>query len=164
MDKSKKSAALYITQSAVTAALYVVLTMVFQPISFGPMQVRISEVLTVLPMFSNAAVPGLFIGCVLANTLGGAVIWDIIFGSLATLVGAAVSYLLRKNRWLVPLPPVIANAAAVPFILRYGYGMDIPIPETAMYVALGEIIGCYILGELLITALLKRSELFRNKK
>ena len=153
-----------VAMGAVIAALYVALTMIFAPISFGPMQVRIAEMLTILPMFSWAAVPGLFIGCVLANILGGAIIWDVIFGSLATLIGAVGGYLLRRNRWLVPLPAVIANTVIVPLVLRYGYGIDLPLLLQALYVCAGEILGCYVLGELLAAVLLKRPELQRMTK
>ena len=159
----KREHILTITQGAVIAALYTALTVVFAPISFGAMQVRVSEVLTILPMFTPAAVPGLFIGCILANVLGGAVIWDTIFGSIATLIGAFGGYLLRKHRWLVPLPTIAANAVIVPFVLRYAYEVSIPIPLLMLYVAVGETISAYLLGELLITALQKNSKKLRVK-
>ena len=159
----KREHILTITQGAVIAALYTALTVVFAPISFGAMQVRVSEVLTILPMFTPAAVPGLFIGCILANVLGGAVIWDTIFGSIATLIGAFGGYLLRKHRWLVPLPTITANAVIVPFVLRYAYEVTIPIPLLLLYVAVGETISAYLLGELLITALQKNSKKLRVK-
>ncbi len=145
-----------LTKGAAIAALYAVLTVLFAPISYGPVQVRISEALTILPMFTPAAVPGLFLGCLIANILGGAVIWDILFGSLATLIGALGGYLLRKNRWLVPVPTVISNTVIIPLVLRYGYGItDIPLPLMMIYIAAGEIAGCYILGELLGGVLLR---------
>lgn len=159
--KDRKTAVSRLTQGAVIAALYVVLTLIFAPISFGAVQVRIAEVLTILPMFTSAAVPGLFLGCVLANLLGGAVVLDVVFGSLATLIGAVGGWLLRKNRWLVPLPAVIANSLIVPFVLKYGYGLELPIPLMALYVAIGEILGCYVLGELLAAVLMRREKLFR---
>ena len=146
------------------AALYVVLTLIFAPISFGSVQFRIAEILTILPLFTPAAVPGLFVGCLLGNILGGAIIWDIVFGSPATLIGAALGYLLRFNRWLVPLPTVIANALIIPWVLRYGYGIQVPILLQIAYVAAGEILGCYILGELLATVLLKRRDIFPNAR
>ena len=102
--KNRDPKVLRITQGAVIAALYVVLTMVFAPISFGPVQVRIAEALCIMPMFTPAAIPGLFIGCLIANLIGGGIMLDVIFGSLATLIGAVLGYMLRKNRWLVPLP------------------------------------------------------------
>ena len=152
--KNRDPRVLRITQGAVIAALYVVLTMVFAPISFGPVQVRIAEALCILPMFTPAAIPGLFIGCLIANLIGGGIILDVIFGSLATLIGAVLGYMLRSNRWLVPLPAVIANALIVPFVLKYGYGVvDVAIPVLMFQILLGEIAGCYVLGELLCTAL-----------
>ena len=111
--KNKK--AVFITQGAVIAAIYVVLVIVFDYWSFGPIQFRVAEALTILPYFTPAAIPGLFIGCLIANILGGAVIWDIVFGSIATLIGAVGTYLLRKNKWLAPLPPIIANTIIVPW-------------------------------------------------
>ena len=141
MDRNK-TAALWLAQGAAVAALYVVLTLIFAPISFGSVQFRIAEILTILPLFTPAAVPGLFVGCLLGNILGGAIIWDIVFGSLATLIGAALGYLLRFNRWLVPVPTVIANALIIPWVLRYGYGIQVPILLQIAYVAAGEILGC----------------------
>ena len=163
MDK-RQSPALRLTQGAAIAAIYVVLTMVFAPISFGAMQVRIAEALTIMPLFTPMAVPGLFLGCLLANLLGGAVVLDVVFGSIATLIGAAGGWLLRKNRWLVPIPAIVANTVIVPLVLRYGYGVDIPLILSAAYIAVGEIIGCYILGELLGSALLKRESIFGKKQ
>ena len=137
------------------AALYVVLTLVFAPISFGPVQIRVAEALTILPLFTPVAIPGLFAGCMIANILGGGVILDIIFGSLATLIGAVGSYLLRKHRILVPIPPIAANAVIVPFVLRFGYGVNLPVPLMILTVGLGEIISCGVLGMLLLVVLEK---------
>ena len=153
--KSRSSPTSRLAQGAAIAALYVVLTLVFAPISFGAMQIRVSEILTILPLFTPAAIPGLFVGCLLANLLGGAVVLDVIFGSLATLIGAALGYVLRFNRWLVPIPAILANTVIVPLVLRHGYGVDMPLYLMAIYVAAGEIIGCYILGELFATILLR---------
>ena len=161
--KNKRSLALRLTQGAAIAALYVVLTVIFAPISFGEMQVRISEALTILPLFTPAAIPGLFVGCLLGNLLGGAIPLDVIFGSVATLIGAVGGYLLRKNRWLVPLPTVLANAVIVPFVLRYGYGVELPVLLMAAYVAVGEIVSCYGLGELLGTVLLRHQHIFGKR-
>ncbi len=153
-----------LTTGALIAAVYVVITLLFAPISYGAVQVRIAEALSVLPFFTGAAVPGLFVGCLLANIMGGAVIWDILFGSLATLIGAAGGYLLRRNRWLVPIPTVISNTVIIPLVLRYGYGTNIPLPMLALYIAAGEIAGSYILGELLAAVLIKRFPRFRAEK
>ena len=152
--KNKK--ALFITQAAVIAALYVVLVVVFNYISFGPIQFRVAEALTILPYFTPAAIPGLFIGCILANVIGGAVVWDIIFGSIATLIGAVLTYLLRKkSKFLAPLPPVLANTIIVPWVLKYAYGAEEMVWFMAVTVGIGEILACYVLGMILLFALNK---------
>ena len=97
MLQKTSSRTYFMVYAAAIAAIYTVLTMVFAPISFGPIQFRISEALCILPFFTPAAVPGLFIGCLLSNLLCGAAALDIIFGSLATLIGALGSWMLRKN-------------------------------------------------------------------
>ena len=154
--KNKK--ALFITQAAVIAALYVVLVVVFNYISFGPVQFRVAEALTILPYFTPAAIPGLFIGCILANVIGGAVVWDIIFGSIATLIGAVFTYLLRKkSKFLAPLPPVLANTILVPWVLKYAYGAEEMVWFMAVTVGIGEILACYVLGMILLFALNKVS-------
>ena len=152
--KNKK--ALFITQAAVIAALYVVLVVVVNYISFGPIQFRVADALTILPYFTPAAIPGLFIGCILANVIGGAVIWDIIFGSIATLIGAVFTYLLRnKSKFLAPLPPVLANTIIVPWVLKYAYGAEEMVWFMAVTVGIGEILACYVLGMILLFALNK---------
>ena len=101
------------------AAIYVALTYVFAPISFREIQVRIAEALTILPVFTPAAIPGLFIGCILGNMLGGAMITDIIFGSLAILIGAFFTWKLRKaSPFLAPVPPIVSNTLIIPFIQK----------------------------------------------
>ena len=137
------------------AGIYVALTLVFAPISYGLVQVRIAEMLTILPLFTSAAIPGLFIGCVIANLTGGAVIYDIVFGSLATLIGAVIGYRLRFNRWLVPIPAILANTIIIPLVLKYGYQVDVPLYLSMIYLFIGEMISCYLLGELLATILSK---------
>ena len=144
----------FMTQAAMIAAIYVVLTYVFAPFSFGEVQIRIAEALTILPVFTPAAIPGLFVGCIVGNILGGAILPDIIFGSIATLIGAFFTYQLsNKNRFLAPLPPIIANTVIVPFVLRYGYGVALPIPFMMLTVGVGEVVGCGVLGLVLYTAL-----------
>ncbi len=146
----------YLTRAAVIAALYVVLTYLANALGLasGVIQVRFSEALTILPAFTGAAVPGLFVGCLLANLLTGAAIWDVIFGSLATLIGAVGTYWLRKSGrvWTLPLPPIIANAVIVPLVLRYAYGVEDAIWFLVLTVGAGEIISCGILGILLYFA------------
>ena len=115
--KNKK--VLFLTQAAMIAAVYVILTEIFAPISFSVGQVRIAEALTILPAFTPAAIVGLFIGCLIGNVLAGAVLWDVIFGSLATLIGAYFTFLLRmQNKFLAPLPPIISITKINPLILR----------------------------------------------
>lgn len=147
--------ALLITQAAMIAAIYVVLTYLINAFDLanGAIQIRISEVLTVLPVFTPAAIPGLFLGCLLSNLLTGGIIWDVIFGSLATLLGAVGTYLLRRKKFLAPLPPVLANTLIVPFVLSYGYGMPGSIPFFMLTVGIGEVLSCYVLGTLLMTVL-----------
>ena len=147
----------FITHATAMGAVYVVLTLVFAPFSYGEVQVRISEALTILPFFTPAAVPGLFVGCFLANFIGGAVLPDVIFGSIATLLGAVGTYCLRSSRWLAPLPPILANTVIVPFVLKYAYGVPLPIPLLMVFIAIGEIISCYLLGEILLSALSSRT-------
>lgn len=153
---------LFLTQAAMIAAIYVVLTYIFQPFGFMDIQVRIAESLTILPYFTPAAIPGLFIGCFLGNLLGGAVLLDMICGSLATLIGAILSYLLRRNKYLVPIPPILANIIIVPWVLRIGYGLVVPIPIMMITVGIGEVISCGILGMILLFTLNKyKSVIFK---
>lgn len=144
---------LHLVQGAAIAAIYVVLVVLFDYWSFGPIQFRIAEALTILPYFTPAAIPGLFIGCILANLLGGAIPADILFGSIATLLGALGSYALRKHKWLVPLPPIAANTLIVPFVLKFGYGAEEAVPFMMLTVGLGEVIVCAVIGLVLLHAL-----------
>lgn len=149
---------------AVIAAIYVALTLMFQPISFGPIQFRISEALCILPYFTPASIPGLFLGCFLANFLAGSAVLDIVFGSIATLIGAVGSYLLRKNRYLVSLPPILSNTIIVPWVLRYAYGAEDMIWFMMITVGIGEILAIGVLGQLLLSALEKyKSVIFGGK-
>ena len=146
--------AAFLTQAAMIAAIYVVLTYVFAPISFGEIQVRIAEALTILPLFTPAAVPGLFIGCLVGNIIGGALLPDIVFGSIATLIGAICTYLLRNQKPVFgTIPPMVSNTIIVPFILKYAYGVALPIPFLMVTVGVGEIISCGILGMIVYYAL-----------
>jgi len=137
-----------ITETAVIAAIYAALTLALAPISFGPMQVRVSEAMCVLPFFTPAAVPGLFIGCLISNSLGlvlgtslGAM--DIVVGSLATLAAAIIASKI-KNKWLVPLPAVIFNAFLVSWVLYVMLG--IPYWINVLWVGIGQAVACYALG------------------
>ena len=139
------------------AALYVVLTFVAQAfgLASGVIQVRLSEALTILPCVTFAAVPGLTVGCVLANLLTGCALWDVVFGSLATLIGAIGTRLLQKKPLLAWIPPVLSNAIIVPIVLQKVYG----VPDSFWYLMLtvgaGEVIACGVLGLLFYKALAK---------
>lgn len=147
---------LFIVHAALIAALYVVLTLLanFFGLANYAIQVRFSEALTILPFFTTAAIPGLGIGCLLSNILTGCALPDIIFGTVATLIGAVFTWILRKNKWLAPLPPIIANTVIIPFVLLYAYGVK-PLWFSFLTVGIGEIISCGILGLLLLNALLR---------
>lgn len=154
---------LLMVQAAMIAALYVVLTFVANALGLAnqAVQVRFSEALTILPYFTPAAIPGLFIGCLLSNILTGCALPDIIFGSLATLIGAVFTYKLRQHKWLAPIPPIVANMIVVPVVLLYAYGIR-PLWFSFVTVTLGEIISCGILGMLLLFALDKhKRQIFR---
>ncbi len=149
----KENKVLFLTQAALIAAVYVVLCVAFAPISYGEVQVRVAEALVILPFFTPAAIPGLFIGCLLSNLIGGSVLVDVVFGSLATLLGAVGTYYLRKNKVLLLLPPIVANTVIVPFVLRFGYGVLLPIPFMMLTVGIGEVIAVAILGSVLLNVL-----------
>lgn len=146
-------------QAAVIAAVYAALTMALSPFSYGLMQVRVSEALTVLPFFTPAAIPGLFIGCLISNTLTGNIV-DIIFGSFATLLAAYTSWLLRKYPMLVPLPPVLFNAVIVGAVLYYAYGVGAPLWSCMIWVGAGQLLACYVLGYPLLKYFRKRQNIF----
>ena len=153
-NTSQKSS--FMTHAAMIAAIYVVLTYIFAPFSFGDVQVRIAVALTILPIFTPAAIPGLFIGCFIGNILGGAILPDIIFGSLATLIGAVFTYLLRKqSQFICVLPPIISNMVIIPLILKFAYGMNLPIVFLMFTIGIGEVISCGVLGLILYYALRK---------
>ncbi|MBR5537588.1 MAG: QueT transporter family protein [Clostridia bacterium] len=158
MKQHTKSA--FLTQSGVIAALYVVLTLVAKAMGLdsGQIQLRLSEALCVLPVFLPAAVPGLTVGCLLANILCGNIFWDVIFGTLATLIGAVGTRMLRRRPLLALLPPIAANTVIVPFVLAYAYGLPGGVPLFMLTVGLGEILSCGVLGRVLWKALDKRKE------
>ena len=153
------------TESALIAAVYVALVLFFKPISFGAIQFRIAEALCILPFFSLSAVPGLALGCLLGNFFSGAAMPDVLFGTLATLLAAILSYKLRDiNKWLVCLPPILANAIIVPCVLQYAYG----VPDGYFFlfatVGIGEILAVGVLGNILLLALEGRKEvIFRTE-
>lgn len=160
---TKDNKTFYIAQAAVIAAIYTVLTMIAAgfDLASGAIQVRFSEALTILPFFTPAAVPGLTLGCLISNIVTGCALPDIIFGTLATFIGAIGSYALRRNRFLCSVPPVVSNALIIPFVLSYAYHIPGGIPYFMLTVGAGEVISCMLLGQLLLSALLPfRSRLF----
>ena len=158
--RTEHSRILFLTQAAMIAAIYVVLTYVFSAFSFGQVQIRVAEALTILPVFTPAAIPGLFVGCLIGNIAGGAVLPDIIFGSIATLIGAVGTRLLRRrNPVICTLPPIVSNTVIVPFVLRFAYGVNLPIPLMMLTVGIGEVVGCGVFGVLLYSVLKKYKEM-----
>ena len=153
------------TESALIAAVYVALVLLFKPISFGAIQFRIAEALCILPFFSLSAVPGLALGCLLGNFFSGAAMPDVIFGTFATLLAAILSYKLRTvSKWLVCLPPILANAVIVPFVLQYAYGVTDGYFFLFATVGIGEILAVGVLGNVLLLALEGKKELiFRTE-
>lgn len=158
-NRQKYSAGALLTQGGMIAALYVVLTLASAAfgLASNPVQLRLSEALTLLPCFFPGAVPGLFVGCLLANLLTGSILWDVIVGSLATLLGALGTRLLRKNRWLAMLPPIVSNLLLVPPVLAWAYRLEGSIPFFMLTVGAGEILSCGVLGQLMYTAICRRS-------
>lgn len=164
MKTSQQSKVLYVAQAGMIAAIYVVLTIIGASFAFGPVQIRFSEALTILPVFTPAAVPGVFLGCLISNITAGALLPDIVFGSLATLIGAIFTWMLRSHsKYLAPLPPIIANALIVPFVLKYAYMEPFSIPFMMLTVGAGEIVSCGILGLLLHTALSRYQNIIFKK-
>ena len=149
----------FLCQGAIIAALYVVLTYVAKlfGLDSGVIQVRVSEILCILPIFTPAAIPGLYLGCLISNLLTGAVWLDIIAGPIATLIGALGTYLLKKYPIVATLPPVAANALIVPFVLAYGYGVEEAIPFMMLTVGIGEVISVCVLGTGLYFSLKKHA-------
>lgn len=150
----------FVSLAGMIAALYVVLTFIasMMGLASGVIQIRLSEVLNVLVCFTGAAVPGMFIGCISANLLTGGCVLDLIFGSLATLIGAFLGRLISKIshgkfNMLVPVPTVLSNALIVPWVLQKGYGINLPYTYLMMTVGVGELLSAGLLGLFLYYAL-----------
>lgn len=152
------------TKTAIIAALYCVMTLCFAPISYGVVQLRISEVLTVLPRFSKSSVIGLTIGCLISNYIGMAFmgstgVIDVVFGTLATFLAALCSYIARKNKWLVPLFPILFNGVIVGGYLHFLAFNNINLFLCMLLVALGEGIVTYLFGIPFINFIDKHSKI-----
>lgn len=168
----KNSMVMTVAYGGVIAALYVVLTFVANAFGLAnnAIQVRFSEALTILPFFTPAAIPGVFIGCLISNTLTGCILIDTICGSLTTLVAAVCTYLIGKkkplgnaSKWVAPIPPILFNTIVVPFILAYAYQIPGGVPYFMLTVGAGEVISCGVLGMILYFALEKRAASIFNR-
>ena len=167
-QSSTKKTVLYLAQAGLIAALYVVLTAIANSLGLAnyAIQLRFSEALCVLPMFTPAAIPGLFIGCLISNLIGGCIWQDVVFGSLATLLAAVGVYLIGKcigtrpklGAVLAGLPAVVANTLIVPPILKFAYGFPGSVWYFYLTVCIGEMISAWLLGALVYAALYKRRE------
>ena len=144
-----------LSRAALIAALYAALTLLLAPISYGEIQLRISEALTLLPILLPEAVPALAVGCLLANILGGAPVYDIVFGTLATLLAAIATRLLRARPRLAAAMPVLFNGVIVGAVVHYAYAPVIPLALCMLSVSAGEAAVCFLLGPLLLSVLRK---------
>lgn len=151
----QKQKIFFITQAAIIAALYVVITYIVNlfGLANGAVQLRLSEALTILPVFTPAAIPGIAIGCFLSNILTGCAFYDIVFGSLASLIGAIGTYLLRKFKWLAPVPPIAANTLIIPWVLLLVYQVPGTLPYHMLTVGIGEVLSCGVCGLILLSVL-----------
>lgn len=151
--KKSDEKVIHMVQAAMIAAVYVALTLPIQPIAYGPIQFRVSEALTILPYFTSAAIPGVTIGCFLSNILMGAPLPDIIFGTLATLIGTIFSRMLRRQKFLVCIPPILSNALIIPWVLKFAYEFEDAVPFMMLTVGAGEVLAAGVLGTMLLLAL-----------
>ena len=158
MKRKNQKKVRFLTLSSTIAALYVVLTLISAVfgLSSGAIQIRISEALCVLTFFTPAAIPGLTVGCLISNLITGANLLDVVFGTLATLIGALGGYYLRKKQWLISLPTVLSNTIIIPLVIVYGFGVtDMTLPFIALTVCIGELISATLLGMGLLSVLKK---------
>lgn len=148
----------YLAQAGMIAAIYTALTLLSAAfgLASGAIQIRISEMLCVLPVYTAAAIPGVTIGCLVSNLICGGTVYDIIFGTLATLIGALLAYFFRKLPYLSSIPTILSNAVIIPFVLiASGVGGWNMFPYFAATVGLGEVIACGLLGTILVLYLEK---------
>ena len=146
MNKEKKLNAKALTKIAIIAAIYAGITIAVAPLSYAVMQIRVSEAMTILPVFTPLAIPGLFLGCLIANLLSPVGFIDVVVGSLATLIGAAGTYALRKHRFFAMCCPVIANGILVGAMLHYVIGVNLSLWVCIAWVSLGEAAACFVVG------------------
>ena len=157
-NQKSRSNVRFLCYAATIAALYVALTLISGSLGLasGAIQIRISEALCVLPVLTPAAIPGVTIGCLIYNIIGSGNILDIVFGTLATLIGAIGSRLLRKWKWAACIPTIAANALIIPFVLKYGFMLEDSIIFFMVTIFIGEFITAGVLGTSLLFALEKR--------
>ena len=142
-----------LVRGAIIAAIYTALTLLFAPISYGEVQIRIAESLTLLPVLLPEAVPALAVGCLLANILGGCTILDIVFGTLATLLAAICARRLRHHIRAASVMPVLFNGVIVGAVVHFAYAPVIPLPLCMIFVAAGEAVACCVLGPIVLKML-----------
>ena len=162
--KNKNQNLRNLTKAGVIAALYIALTAISNMfgLASGAIQVRISEALCVLPVYTFTAVPGVTIGCLISNILFGGTLYDMIFGTFATLIGALIAYLIRKKPYLASIPTIASNAVIIPAVLiLQGIGGWNMFPYFALTVGIGEIIACGVFGTVMIAYFEKHT---RHKK
>lgn len=148
-------------QAALIAAIYATLTILLGSISYGPVQFRIAEALTILPALTPAGIPGLFVGCLVANILGPYGLIDMVLGGGATLIAAILSYQLRKRPILVPLPPVLVNAVVIGMMLYYVYAVPMSLLACMAAVGFGQLVTCYGIGYPLLKILGRYENIFK---
>lgn len=151
------------TEGAVIAAVYAMLTLLLPATIAGTVEFRLSEALTLLAALTPSAIPGLTIGCLLANFLHGAIILDVVFGSLATLLAALMTYLTRKNLLIAAAWPAVFNGLIIGLLLKYAYHMESPLYILMLSVAAGEAVICYLLGIQLVKGL-QKTKIFDTQK
>ena len=159
--KRQNKTTLFLTRAGMIAAIYVALTMLsaLMGLSSGAIQLRLSEAMCLLPLILPEAIVGLTLGCALANFITGCAVWDIVFGSVATLIGAVGAYLLKrlpeKYEFVATIPTVLANAIIVPFVLRWAYGIEDGYWFLFATVGISEVLSAGVLGTFLYKNLKK---------
>ncbi len=133
----------FLAKAGIIAAVYVIVTFILRAVSFGPIQFRVSEALVMLPYIESAAIPGVFVGCLIANIFGGYELIDIFGGSLITLFAAYLTSRI-KNKYLAPLPPVLLNGFGV--ALWVSYYSNIPYTTVALSISISQAIVLYGMG------------------
>ena len=159
-----KNNTLYLTQASLIAALYVMLTIIsnFAGLASGVIQLRLSEMLTIIPVFTPAAIPGLAVGCAVANLATGCALWNVVFGTLATTLGALGTYYIgRKYPYAGPAFPIAANALIVPKVLQVVYGAEGTYWYFMLTVGIGEILSCGVLG-IILYRVLRKTKIFEE--